>query len=148
MAQHQLCRAIYCIHYVASVHQRLWANETKLWNIRVGILMWEYLTPLLKILTRTCTLRNPNLRVNARFQGVNHPLTRPIWTNDHLQDVSIKNIKNFAYKISCLKESIAKLTNWKSFKLPPFILKEHTLNAFKTQTLISVYTCPLNIKSV
>jgi len=28
-----------------------------------------------------CTLRNPNRRVNARFQGVNHPLTRLIWTN-------------------------------------------------------------------
>ena len=43
--------------------------------------MWAYLTPLLKYLTRKCTLRNPNQRVNARFQGVNHPLTRLIWTN-------------------------------------------------------------------
>jgi len=31
---------------------------------------------------RKCTLRNPNQRVNAHFQGVNHPLTRLIWTND------------------------------------------------------------------
>jgi len=69
------------LNKVVNVHQFWWANETKLWNVRAEILMRAYLTPLLEILTSKCTLRNPNQRVNARFQGVNHPLTRLIWTN-------------------------------------------------------------------
>jgi len=64
-----------------NVYQVLWANETKLWNVRAEILMWAYLTPLLKNLTRKYTLRNLNLRVIARFQGVNHPPTCLILTN-------------------------------------------------------------------
>jgi len=69
------------LNTVANVHTFLWANETKLWNVRAEILMWAHLTPLLKNLTRKCTLGNPNQRVNAHFQGVNHPLMRLIWTN-------------------------------------------------------------------
>ena len=48
------------LNKVANVHQVLWTNESKLWNVRAEILMWAYLTPLLKKLTRKCTLRNPN----------------------------------------------------------------------------------------
>jgi len=66
------------LNKMANVHQILSANETKLWNVRAEILIWAYLAPLFKTLTRKCTLRNPNHRVNARFQGVNHPLTRLI----------------------------------------------------------------------
>jgi len=47
--------------------------------------MRAYLTPLLKNLTSKCTLRNTNLRVNDRFQGVNYPLMRLIWTNDDVR---------------------------------------------------------------
>jgi len=65
---------------VVNVHQFSWANETKLWKVRAEILMRGYLTPLLEILTSKCTLRNPNQHVKARFQGVNHPLPRLIWT--------------------------------------------------------------------
>jgi len=79
------------LNKVVNVHQLLWANETKLWNVRAEILMRAYLTPLLKNLTCKCTLRNPNQRVNARFQGVNHPLTRLIWTNEHLYTYPLFN---------------------------------------------------------
>ena len=48
------------LNKVANMHQFLWANETELWNVRAEILMWAYLTPLLKNLTRKCTLRYPN----------------------------------------------------------------------------------------
>jgi len=48
------------LNKVANMHRFLWANETKLWNVRAEILMWAYLTPLLKYLTRKCTLRNNN----------------------------------------------------------------------------------------
>jgi len=44
----------------ANVHRFVWANETKLWNVRAEILMWAYLTSLLKNVARKCTLRNPN----------------------------------------------------------------------------------------
>jgi len=47
------------LNKVTNVNQFLRANETKLWNVRAEILMWAYLTPLLKNLTRKCTLRNP-----------------------------------------------------------------------------------------
>jgi len=36
------------LNKVANEHQFLWANETKLWNVRAEILIWAYLTPLLR----------------------------------------------------------------------------------------------------
>jgi len=37
------------LNKVVNEHQFLWANETKLWNVRAEILMRAYLTPYLKI---------------------------------------------------------------------------------------------------
>ena len=36
------------LNKAANVHKILWANETKLWNVRAEILIWAYLTPLFK----------------------------------------------------------------------------------------------------
>ena len=112
---------------MANVHQCLLANETKLWNVCIGILMREYFTHLLTFLARKCTLRNLNQRVNACSRGVNYPLTRLIRTN--AQYIWSRN--KYARGID---------NRWHRTDKTCHDLCQHTLNSFSNWSLNSLFS--------
>ena len=62
--------------YTTFISKRILIIKCTHWNFNVSVSH-----PLLKYLTRKCTLRNLKQRVNARFLSVNYPFMRLIWTN-------------------------------------------------------------------
>ena len=58
------------LNKMANVYQVLWANETKLWNVRAEILMWAYLTPLLNKRAQRALGRSPEEKVKGQGEAI------------------------------------------------------------------------------